>query len=99
MPDHWLEQRRPARTPGGRPIGRGPAVTNMQEALMLVAGGKGALLSTAHSATYHARPGVTYVPFVDAEPVGYGLVWRAGDDTGAVRAFVRTAHEVAGAPA
>lgn len=66
---------------------------------MLVAGGKGALLSTAHSATYHARPGVTDVPFVDAEPVGYGLVWRAGDDTGAVRAFVRTAHEVAGAPA
>ncbi|NWF31233.1 hypothetical protein HW130_34255 [Streptomyces sp. PKU-EA00015] len=35
----------------------------------------------------------------DTEPVGYRLVRRAGDDTGAVRAFVRTAHEVAGATA
>ncbi|MFF5127649.1 LysR family transcriptional regulator [Streptomyces syringium] len=95
VPDYWLEQHVPTHTPGGRPIARGPAVTNMQEALTLVAGGKGALLSAAHTATYHARPGVAYVPFADAEPIGYGLVWRAADNTSAVRAFARAALKAA----
>jgi DNA-binding transcriptional LysR family regulator len=95
VPGHWLEHRAPARTPGGRPIARGPGVTNMQEALMLVAGGRGALLAPAHTATYHSRPGVAYVPLADAEPTGYGLVWRAGHATGAVETFARVARRVA----
>ncbi|WP_434592083.1 LysR family substrate-binding domain-containing protein [Streptomyces sp. A5-4] len=94
VPDYWREHHAPTRTPGGRAIGRGPAITNMQEALMLVAGGRGALLSAAHTATYFARPGVAYVPFEDAGPVGYGLVWRASDNTDAVRAFARSALAV-----
>ncbi len=98
LPDYWLEQRVPAHTPSGRAIARGPAVTNMQEALMLVAGGRGALLAAAHARTYYARPGVTYVPLADAEPVGYGLVWRAGNDTGAVRAFAAAARRAARRP-
>ncbi|WP_190080862.1 LysR family transcriptional regulator [Streptomyces longisporoflavus] len=95
VPDYWLEHHVPSHTPSGRPIGRGPAVTNMQEALMLVAGGRGAFLAPAHTGTYFARPGVAYVPFADAEPVGYGLVWRAGHGTGAVQTFARTAREAA----
>ncbi|WP_282703469.1 LysR family transcriptional regulator [Streptomyces sp. CC219B] len=95
VPDYWLEQRVPTHTPGGRPIARGPAVTNMQEALTLVAGGRGALLAAAHTATYHARPGVVYLPFVDAEPVGYGLVWRAGNGSRAVQAFAAAARDAA----
>ncbi|MEU3737471.1 LysR family transcriptional regulator [Streptomyces sp. NPDC032198] len=94
VPDYWLEHHVPARTPSGRAISRGPGVTNMQEALMLAAGGKGAFLAPAHTGTYFARPGVAYVPFTDAEPVGYGLVWRAGHGTGAVATFARTAREV-----
>ncbi|MGA4850843.1 LysR substrate-binding domain-containing protein [Streptomyces sp. G5(2025)] len=96
VPDYWLEHHVPARTPSGRPIERGPGVVNLQEGLILVAGGRGALLAPAHTATYHTRPGVTYVPFADAAPTGYGLVWRLGHDTGAVAAFARTALEVAG---
>ncbi|CUW32003.1 MULTISPECIES: LysR family transcriptional regulator [Streptomyces] len=95
VPDYWLEHHAPARTPSGRPIARGPGMTQMQEALMLVAAGKGALLVPAHTARYHARPGVAYVPFADAEPTGYGLVWRAGHASGAVQAFARAAREVA----
>ncbi|MGP8297898.1 LysR family transcriptional regulator [Streptomyces inhibens] len=95
LPDYRLEHHVPARTPGGRPIAHGPGVTNMQEALMLVAAGKGAFLTAAHTATYYARPGICYLPFDDAAPVGHGLVWRAGDSTGAVRAFARIALEVA----
>ncbi|WP_240659898.1 LysR family transcriptional regulator [Streptomyces sp. WAC 01529] len=94
VPDYWLEHHVPARTPSGRPIERGPGVINMQEGLILVAAGRGALLAPAHTATYYSRPGITYVPFADAEPTGYGLVWRLGHDTGAVAAFARTAREV-----
>ncbi|MGP4018289.1 LysR family transcriptional regulator [Saccharopolyspora sp. 5N708] len=94
LPNYWLEHHVPTHTPGGRPIGRGPAVTNMQEALMLVAGGKGALLTAAHTATYYARPGVAYVPLADSDPVGYGLVWRVGDNTSAIKAFARTATDM-----
>ncbi|MFK4067302.1 LysR family transcriptional regulator [Streptomyces sp. NPDC029674] len=94
VPDYWHDHHAPPRTPGGRPIGRGPGVTNMQEALTLVAAGKGALLAPAHTATYFARPGVTYVPLTDTRPTGYGLVWRRGHDTGAVAAFARTVREV-----
>ncbi|WP_246201588.1 LysR family transcriptional regulator [Streptomyces alboniger] len=96
VPDYWLEHHVPARTPSGRPIERGPGVVNMQEGLILVAAGKGAFLAPAHTATYYARPGVAYVPFADAEPTGYGLVWRLGHDTGVVAAFARTAREVTG---
>ncbi|MGW5490850.1 LysR family transcriptional regulator [Streptomyces olivaceoviridis] len=95
VPDYWLAHHLPAHTPSGRPIARGPGMTTMQEALMLVAAGKGAVLAPAHTALYHARPGVAYVPFTDAEPTGYGLVWRAGHTTGAVQAFVSAAREVA----
>ncbi|MFE2166574.1 LysR family transcriptional regulator [Streptomyces sp. NPDC059447] len=99
LPAYRREHHAPARTPGGRPIRRGTEVMNMQEALMLVAAGQGALLTAAHTATYYTRPGVAYVPFTDAEPVGYGLVWRAADHSGAVRAFAQAVREAAGAPA
>ncbi|MFJ8754757.1 LysR family transcriptional regulator [Streptomyces sp. NPDC102441] len=95
LPDYWLERHVPSHTPSGQPIARGPAVTNMQEALILVAGGRGALLAAAHTTTYYARPGVVYLPFADAEPVGYGLVWRAGDHIGAVGTFAGAAREAA----
>lgn len=95
LPDYWLEHQVPARTPGGRPIGRGPSVTNFQEALTLVAGGHGALLAGAHVAAYHGRPGISYVPVVEGTPLGYGLMWRSGGSNRAIELFGRTAHEVA----
>ncbi|MFD8146733.1 LysR family transcriptional regulator [Streptomyces sp. NPDC059708] len=91
LPAYAREHHAPARTPLGQPIERGPEVLNLQEALMLVAAGEGALLTSAHATTYHARPGIAYVPVTDAEPAGFGLVWRAGHDTAAVRAFARAA--------
>ncbi|MEV0649293.1 LysR family transcriptional regulator [Phytomonospora sp. NPDC050363] len=95
-PGYWRDFHSPARTPSGRAIPRGPLVANHQEALTLVGAGKGALLSAAHAAVYHPRPTVAYVP-LDAEPVGYGLVWRAGDENRAVRAFAETALDVVSA--
>ncbi|MEU1484023.1 LysR family transcriptional regulator [Streptomyces sp. NPDC005752] len=95
IPAYWLEHQLPTRTPSGRPIEQGPAVTNFQEALMLVAGGGGALLAGAHVALYHGRPGISYVPVVGDRPLGYGLMWRSGGGNRAIELFGRTAREIA----
>ncbi|SDE21140.1 LysR family transcriptional regulator [Glycomyces harbinensis] len=87
VPDYRRETQSPRATPSGLPIAAGPGITSLQEALMLVAGGKGALLTAAHTAAYQPRPGVAYVQILDAPPVRYGLVWRAGEATMAVDAF------------
>lgn len=96
IPEYWLEHQLPTRTPSGRPIGRGPSVTNVQEALTLVAGGKGALLAGAHMALYHGRPGISYVPVEGDAPLGYGLMWRSDGVHRATELFGRMLHEVAG---
>ncbi|MFF3015693.1 LysR family transcriptional regulator [Streptomyces sp. NPDC057939] len=95
LPDYWQDHQLPTRTPGGRPIGRGPSVTNFQEALTLVAGGKGAWLAGAHVARYHGRPGISYVPVEGDSPLGYGLMWRSGSSSRVMELFGRTAVAVA----
>ncbi|MBM7442771.1 LysR family transcriptional regulator [Streptomyces sp. HB132] len=95
IPAYWLEHQLPTRTPSGRPIEQGPSVTNFQEALMLVAGGGGALLAGAHVTLYHGRPGISYVPVVGDRPLGYGLMWRSGGGNRAIELFGRTAREIA----
>lgn len=84
VPDY---RRPPRRTPDGRPIPAGPGVTSLQEALMLVAAGKGAMLTGAHTAAHQPRPGIAYVQLLDAPPVRYGLAWRADERSAAVEAF------------
>ncbi|MFJ2093727.1 LysR family transcriptional regulator [Streptomyces sp. NPDC087901] len=95
IPEYWLEHQLPTHTPSGRPIGPGPSVTNFQEALTLVAGGKGALLSGAHIARYHGRPGISYIPVEGDSPLGYSLMWRSDDGNRAIELFGRLAHEIA----
>jgi DNA-binding transcriptional LysR family regulator len=97
VPEYRRETQSPRRTPSGRPVEAGPGITSLQEALMLVAGGKGAMLTGAHTAAYQPRPGVAYVQVLDAPPVRYGLVWRTGEATAAVEAFAeRVAAEAGG---
>lgn len=86
VPDY---RRSPRRTPNGRPIATGPGITSLQEALMLIASGKGALLTGAHTAAHQPRPGIAYVPVIDAPTVRYGLAWRADENTAAVEAFTK----------
>jgi DNA-binding transcriptional LysR family regulator len=95
IPEYWLEHQVPTRTPSGRPIGQGPSVTNFQEALTLVGGGKGALLAGAHIAIYHGRPGISYVPVEEDTPLGYGLMWRSGGSTRAIEVFSHMIRETA----
>ncbi|WP_371933669.1 LysR family transcriptional regulator [Streptomyces castrisilvae] len=97
IPDYWSEHHLPTHTPHGTPIEPGPSVTNHQEALTLVAAGRGALLSGAHIALYHGRPGIAYIPLKDGNPLAYGLTRRsAATGNRALELFGRVAREVAG---
>ncbi|ROQ26251.1 DNA-binding transcriptional LysR family regulator [Streptomyces sp. PanSC19] len=96
--------RTPDRTPAGRPIvGRpvvpGPSARTFNEVLTLVGAGEGVFTVGAHARRYFARPDVVYVPFEDAEPVEWGLVWLADGATARVRAFGEAALDLVQAPA
>lgn len=81
------------RTPGGRLVEPGPAAATVQELLALVAAGDGICPVAEHAARYFARPTVVFVPFSDAPPVKWGLVWPPAGETARVRAFVAAARD------
>ncbi|MEV0639225.1 LysR family transcriptional regulator [Streptomyces sp. NPDC050619] len=94
VPDSWRDAHTPDTTPAGRPIEPGPSATTFQEALTLVGAGQGAFPVGAHARRYHARPDVTYLPFQDAPPMEWGLLWRADAETARVRAFSQAAFHL-----
>ncbi|MEV0446984.1 LysR family transcriptional regulator [Streptomyces sp. NPDC050600] len=90
-PRAWREAHYPTRTPSGAPVGHGPSAATWEELLSLVAAGRGVSPGAARGARYHPRPGIAYVPFHDAPPLEYGLVWPTAAESALVRAFVETA--------
>ncbi|MGW1867746.1 LysR family transcriptional regulator [Streptomyces mauvecolor] len=96
VPDYWLDALLPRTTPGGLPVVRGEEAATRQELLALVGAGRGVHPAAAHEARYYARPNIVYVPFTDAPPLEYGLVWRTAVETGRVRAFTDAAVAVVG---
>jgi DNA-binding transcriptional LysR family regulator len=91
----FKRDRTPDHTPSGRPVPKGPSGGSFSEMLTLVALGKGVLPVGEHSRRYYPRPDVAYVPLHDAPPIERGPVWREGNDTESVRAFVRAAGDIA----
>ncbi|GAA3032390.1 LysR substrate-binding domain-containing protein [Streptosporangium longisporum] len=84
-----------ARTPpAGWPVEAGPPASTLDEALTLVGEGRGVLPVGAHARRYHPRPDVTYVPFDDAPPVRWGLLWRTDGATARVLAFAEAARDL-----
>ena len=94
--DYWEADRVPARTPGGRGVERGQETTTFQEMLTLIGAGRGVYPVGAHAERYYARPDVAYVPFRDAPPLEWGLIWRASGETARVRAFAQAARDTTG---
>ncbi|WP_433890651.1 LysR family transcriptional regulator [Streptomyces sp. CA-111067] len=98
LPDDLPPARRAARTPhatpAGRPIPPGPAASTLNEILTLVGAGHGVFPVGAHTRRYYARPDVGYVPFSDAPPLEWGLLWRADNATERVRAFTAAARDL-----
>ncbi|WP_432893437.1 LysR family transcriptional regulator [Kribbella sp. CA-245084] len=70
------------------------AAGSFQEILTLVGAGRGLFPIGAHMRRYYMRPDVTYVPFRDAPPVHWRLMWRADAATARSQAFVTAAHDL-----
>jgi DNA-binding transcriptional LysR family regulator len=79
------------RTP---PTEEDPSAGSFQEILTLVGAGRGLFPIGAHMRRYYVRPDVTYVPFRDAPPVHWRLLWRADGATARIQAFVAAAHDL-----
>ncbi|MBB6546933.1 LysR family transcriptional regulator [Nonomuraea rubra] len=95
IPQYWLDAMYPRRTPSGLPIPHGPGATYWQETLSLVGAGKGVSPASLRAAQYFSHPGVVMVPFHDAPPIEYGLLWRASRETARVRAFAEIIRQAA----
>ncbi|GAB2726988.1 LysR family transcriptional regulator [Kitasatospora kifunensis] len=96
LSDHAaMPSRQAERTPlGGPPVPPGPVAATFQEALTLVGAGQGVLPVGAHARRYHARPDVVYLPFSDAPPLEWGLMWPADRATARVRAFAEASSDL-----
>ncbi|MCK7626867.1 LysR family transcriptional regulator [Streptomyces sp. RS10V-4] len=101
-PESPHEDRTPRRTAAGWPLTPGPPAMTFNEVLTRVGAGEGVFAVGAHARRYFARPDVAYVPFEDAAPVEWSLVWPADGATARVRAFGEAAlglvQETAPAP-
>lgn len=83
----------PTHTPSGAPIPRGPAAATWPEVLTLISAGKGACPCSVRAADFYPRPGLSFIPFADAPPIEFGLVWHADGPAARIQAFVDTVLE------
>ncbi|MFF0312001.1 LysR family transcriptional regulator [Streptosporangium sp. NPDC004379] len=97
LPDSLRLDRTPSATPSGKPIARGPQAATFNEALTLVGAGHGVFPVGAQARRYYVRPDVAYVPFEDAPPLHWGLLWRADNATARLRTFAEAARDLTGA--
>ena len=91
--DDWLLSPRP----GGAPPVIGATARTIDEWREYVVAGRGVSLCPASAETFHARPGITFVPGSGVPATPLCVAWRAGDTSPAVRRFVAVARETAGA--
>ncbi|APE37273.1 LysR family transcriptional regulator [Nocardia mangyaensis] len=91
LPGYFLDDLIPAHTSCRRPI---QTTTSWQELLTLVAAGQGVTVCAEQGARYYPRPTLVYLPFTDAPPLTYGLVWPVTAATAMVRAFTQAAIEL-----
>lgn len=86
----WRERTRsPDRPVGGR-------ASSIDTWLALVAAGRGITSAPASTARFFARPGLAFVPALDAEPSVVSVAWRADAQSPLVEAFVACALEASG---
>ncbi|GHJ47350.1 LysR family transcriptional regulator [Catellatospora sp. TT07R-123] len=93
VPESMEETFHPRHTPSGRPIARGPAVSNWHEQIALVAGGDIVCGVVDDAARFYAWPGIVYVPIRDARPAQWALVWLTAHETPLIRALVQAAAD------
>ncbi|NEA21021.1 LysR family transcriptional regulator [Actinomadura bangladeshensis] len=94
LPESLRRDRTPGATPSGRPIAEGPSAATFNEMLTLIGAGRGVFPVGAQARRYYARPDVAYIPFTDAPPLRWGLLWRADNATARVLAFAEDVHDL-----
>jgi DNA-binding transcriptional LysR family regulator len=95
-PPYWVEPPDPWTTPAGHPVRRGRALATFQELLAVIAAGAGVCPLAAHAVEYFAHPRIAFVPFRDAPPVAWALVWRRAGETARVRELARVVRAPSG---
>lgn len=94
MPDYWMQAMLARKTPGGRPIRRGPVVNTFHELLTRVATGEFLSPMNEHALRYYSPPGVVFVPVHDAPVSEWALVWRKDALHPRGRGFVEVAAKL-----
>ena len=75
----WRDFHLPHRTPAGAPIGEGPAVRTLREAMAAVTGKQALMMLTKRAASYYPTPGISLVE-IDLPSISSSLVWRRDDN-------------------
>lgn len=94
FPGYLDESLVPSKTPGGRPVERGPEFSTVQEMLSLIGAGQGMFPVPAHAARFDTRPDIAYVPIRDGLPRERRFIWRTTAETHRIRAFTQVARDV-----
>ena len=90
--DDWLLSPRPG---GAEPV-IGATAATIDEWREYVVAGRGVSLCPASAETFHARPGLAFVPGSGVPASPLCVAWRADETSPAVRRFVTVARETAG---
>jgi DNA-binding transcriptional LysR family regulator len=91
VPAKMEEAFHPRRTPAGRAVKRGPAVSSWHEQMSAVAAGPVVCAVAAEARQFYPRPDIVYRPLLDAPPCRWALVWRTDRHSPLVRALAEAA--------
>ncbi|MER7760366.1 LysR family transcriptional regulator [Streptomyces sp. NPDC097619] len=94
MPDYWMAEHYPRRTPAGRTVPVGGTANFWPATLVLVAADKGVTSSCAGAEPYLGRPDIVWIPFRDAPTVDCTFIRARQGDSARTRAFIDTALSV-----
>lgn len=98
IPRYWLDHYFPRRTPSGRPVPHGSATACWSEMLVHVSQGMGVGPVAARADQFFSYPGLVFVPFRDAPPIDYGLMWPTGGTNPLLAPFISMIEEAARQP-
>lgn len=97
IPPFMEEVFQPFRTPSGRPVPRGPIVTNWDDQMKAVNAGQAVIACPAEAARFYPWPDLLYLPIRDAPPIEWALVWQTSNTSRLPLALAQTVLDLRGA--
>ncbi|GIG88290.1 LysR family transcriptional regulator [Plantactinospora endophytica] len=95
VPTAMEETFNPLRTPSGRPVRRGPTVSDWHEEMSVVAAGEAVTGVAGDAARFYPWPNIVYLPIRDAPSCRWAFVWRTVSETAVIRALAQAATDAA----